>query len=254
MTPDSMGKPENVSGYLIDMLHAKTRLVATFAVLVLVTIVHSPMVLGAALVTAVTLVLLARLPWSDLRHRLLHLEGFMIVLVALLPFTVPGKPLFALGPVAATSEGLIRALTVVVKVNICALTVFALLGSLDPVRIGQAAETLGVPSKFVRLFLFTVRYVSVFRDETNRLADAMRVRAFRPRSNLHTWRTFGNLAGTMVVRSLERARRVDEAMRCRGFSGSMPTVPVGAVRHHDLAFATIFLCAIVGLLVVEFVA
>lgn len=246
--------PESVSDSPIDQLLPTTRLVATLAVLVFTTIVRGPMVLGAALAAAIGLVLLARLPWADLRHRLLHLEGFMIVLLALLPFTVPGRPVFELGPIVATSEGLVRALTVVVKVNICALTVFALLGSLDPVRIGQATETLGVPSKFVKLFLFTVRYVSVFRDETNRLAEAMRARAFRPRSNLHTWRTFGNLAGTMVVRSLERAQRVDEAMRCRGFAGSMPTVPAGPVKHYDVAFATIFLCTIVGLLVVEFVA
>ncbi|WP_378941227.1 cobalt ECF transporter T component CbiQ [Mesorhizobium sp. ANAO-SY3R2] len=246
--------PESLSDSPIDKLHPNTRLVATLAVLVFATIVHSPVVLGTALIAAAVLVLLARLPSADLRHRLLHLEGFMIVLLALLPFTVPGRPLFAVGPIVATNEGLIRALTVVIKVNICTLTVFALLGSLDPVRIGQAAMTLGVPSKLVKLFLFTVRYVSVFRDETSRLAEAMRARAFRPRSNLHTWRTFGNLAGTMVVRSLERAQRVDEAMRCRGFAGNMPTVPVGPVRHYDVAFASFFLCAIVGLLVVEFAA
>lgn len=238
----------------IDHLHPKTRLIATLAILVFATVVHNPAVLVLSMAAAGFLIWLAKSPWSELRHRLLHVEGFMVVLLILLPFTVPGTPLFTIGPIAATAEGLGRAIRVAVKVNICALTIFALLGSLDPVRIGQAAEALGVSPKFAKLFLVTVRYVSVFRAETNRLTDAMRVRGFRPGSNLHTWRTFGNLAGTMVVRSIERAKRVDEAMRCRGYSGAMPTVPAGALKPYDAAFASVLLCAMFGLLVMEYAA
>lgn len=254
MTPNSTAPLETAPDNLIDRLHPKTRIVATLVILVFATIVHSPMVLAVSMAAAVILVRLARLPWSELRHRLLHTEGFMVVLLILLPFTVPGTPVFVVGPVVATDAGVGRALTVAIKVNICALTIFALLGSLDPVRIGQAAEGLGVPAKFVKLFLFTVRFVSVFCAETNRLMEAMRVRGFQARSDLHTWRTFGNLAGTMVVRSLERAERVDEAMRCRGFTGNLPTVPVAAAKQFDAAFATVLLCAMFGLLVMEFVA
>lgn len=253
MTPGSnlfnSGTPPDSS---IDRLHPKTRLVATLAILIFATILHNPVVLAISMVAALALVRLARLPWADLRHRLLHVEGFMVVLLVLLPFTVTGTPLFVLGPVVATGEGVTRALTVAMKVNICALTILALLGSLDPVHIGRAAEDLGAPSKFVKLFLFTIRYVSVFRAETNRLTEAMRARGFRPGSNLHTWRAFGNLAGTLVVRSIERAQRVDEAMRCRGFSGSIPTVTTGAVKQYDAAFATALLCAMFGLLFMEF--
>jgi len=237
---------------LIGGLHPRTRLVMTLVALLAVTVVHNPVVLGMALVGAVTLVWLGRLPWTSLRHRLLHVEGFLIALLILLPFTVPGDAVFSLGPFAATAQGLSRALLVVVKVNICALTIFALLGTLDPVLIGQAAEGIGVPPRFVTLFLFTVRYVSVFRAETARLRDAMRSRGFVPGTNLHTMRTFGDLAGMMVVRSLERAQRVDEAMRCRGFAGRLPAGPLVATRRRDVAVATVFAGAIVGLLMLEF--
>lgn len=237
----------------IDRLHPRTRLLATLAAVIFVTTLHDLAVLSAALAGAVLLVWIADLSWRELRHRLLHVEGFLLVLLALLPFTVPGRPLFSLGPIMATSEGAIRALTVAIKVNICTLTIFALIGSLDPVRIGQAAEGLGAPARLVSLFLFTVRYVSVFRAETARLSEAMRARAFRPRSNLHTWRTFGNLAGMMMVRSLERAQRVDEAMRCRGFTGRVQAPPLGAAKPQDFAFASVFACALACLLVMEFV-
>lgn len=237
----------------IDRLHPRTRLLATLAAVIFVTTLHDLAVLCAALAGAALLFWISGLPWRRLRYRLLHIEGFLLVLLALLPFTVPGRQLFSLGPIAATNEGVIRALTVAIKVNICTLTIFALIGSLDPVRIGQAAESLGAPARLVSLFLFTVRYVAVFRAETARLSEAMRARAFRPRSNLHTWRTFGNLAGMMMVRSLERAQRVDEAMRCRGFKGRMHAPPLGAAKRQDFAFASVFACVLVCLLVMEFV-
>lgn len=236
----------------IDRLHPRTRLLATLSALIFVTAIHNLTVLGLALVAALTLVFFSGLSWPELRHRLVHVEGFLIALLLLLPFTIPGAPLFTLGPLTATTEGFARSLMIVVKVNTCAITIFALIGLLDPVVIGQTAKGMGVPARFVTLFLFTVRYVSVFREETARLREAMRARAFLPGSNSHTWRTFGNLAGMMMVRSLERAQRVDEAMRCRGFAGSMPAVPLPATKRRDAAFAAVFAGTIVGLLVMEF--
>lgn len=249
MTGDGMHADDGPIG----ALNPRTRLVATLVAVVLITALHNLGVLCAALVAAIMLAWLARLPWGGLRHRLLHVEGFLIVLLVLLPFTVPGEAVFSLGPVTATSEGLTRAVTAVLKVNVCALIVFVLVGTLDPVRIGQAAESLGAPRRLVSLFLFTVRYVAVFRAESARLGEAMRVRGFVPRSNLHTWRTYGNLAGMMMVRSLERAQRVDEAMRCRGFAGRVPAPPLGAAKQSDFAFATVFASVMVCLLVMEFV-
>lgn len=248
--PSGISAPDNP----IDRLHPKTRVVTTLAILLFVTIIHNPFVLTISMTTTIVLVRSTRSPWQKLQYRLLHLEGFMIVLLMLLPFTVPGTQLFAIGPLVATVEGMFRALIVAVKVNICVLAIYALLGSLDLVRIGQAAESLGLSSKFTRLFLVTVRYISVFRGEMNRLTEALRMRSFRPGSNMHTWRTIGNLAGTMVVRSIERAERVDEAMRCRGFSGSTPGMPLDTTRGYDAVFASLSFCVLLVLLLVEFTA
>jgi len=251
MTVNPIRRTTGRSASVIDKIHPQTLLITTFAIVLFVTLVHKLTVLIAILIGVLWLVWISRLTWSDLRHRVLHIEGFMLVLMVLLPFTVPGQTLIILGPFVATFEGVQAAVKVAIKVNICAVAAFALLGSLDPVRVARAAEDLGVPTRFVTLFLFTARYVSVFRVETARLTEAMRVRAFRPRSNLHTWHTYGNLVGMMLVRSLERARRVDEAMRCRGFTGQMPTPPIGAVGQRDLVFTATLVSVMVSLFVMD---
>ena len=48
---------------------------------------------------------------------------------------------------------------------------------------------------------------------------ALRVRGYRNRANLHSYRTIGAVTGALLVRGWERGERVGHAMRCRGFDG-----------------------------------
>ncbi len=84
--------------------------------------------------------------------------------------------------------------------------------------------------------MFTVRYIAVFEREYQRLRQAMRSRAFRPRLNRHTLRTFGYLVGMLLVRAMERSERIQQAMRCRGFAGRFHTHRHMRVRAADWAF------------------
>lgn len=244
-------EPDDVAESVLARLDPCTRLLSALGFVIGVGSLRSPLLLILAVTAAIGLVALARLPWVALRHRLRHVEGFMLLLLVLLPFSTPGSPLFSFGPVSLTEQGLLRAVTIALKVNASVLAIFALLGSLEPVRLGHAAARLGVPLKLAHLFLFAVRFVAVFRAEADRLLEAMRVRAFVARSNRHTWRTLGNLAGLLLVRSLDRAERVDEAMRCRGFSGRFPMVATGVTTRRDLTFAVAAGLAVIALVAVD---
>src|SRR5262249_34976662 len=83
----------------------------------------------------------------------------------------------------------------------------------------KAAHALRLPGVFVQVVLLTYRYVFVVAAELGRLRVALRARGFRARANRHTYRTVGNVTGMLLVRSHERAERVAQAMRCRGFDG-----------------------------------
>ena len=79
----------------------------------------------------------------------------------------------------------------------------------------------------------------------------MRIRAFNPRPELRTYRTYANLLGTLVVRSHDRAERVQRAMLCRGFSGTWPLLREPRLRAADLAAALVMLVFITTLVVLE---
>ncbi len=82
---------------------------------------------------------------------------------------------------------------------------------------------LHVPDKLVHTFFFCYRYISVIHEEYTRLRHAMRVRCFRPRTSLHTYRSYAYLVGMLLIKSYERSVRIYQAMLCRGFRGEYPT-------------------------------
>lgn len=191
------------------------------------------LLLGLAFALALAAGLAPRLLW----RRLLLLEGFMALLLILLPFSVAGETLWQLGPFAASREGLLQALTILLKANAVVLVLLALVGTLEPVTLGHALARLRVPDKLVHLLLFTVRYLEVLHGEYRRLRQAMRTRGFRARSDLHTWRSLGWLMGMLLVRSLERAQRILAAMKCRGFNGRFYLLDGRPWRLADSLFA-----------------
>ena len=76
----------------------------------------------------------------------------------------------------------------------------------------------------VLLTLLAHRYVFVLGDELRRLRVALRVRGFRAKANRHGYRTLGHVVGATLVRGSDRAERVADAMRCRGFDGRFHTL------------------------------
>jgi len=204
-----------------------------------------------ALAVAVAAAAVARLPPALVARRLAAAQLGLLPLLLTLPFAVPGTPVAPLGPLAPTSQGLLRAATLWLRVNAILLAVLALVGTLDAGRLAAALHRLGAPAALAQLLSFTVRYLGLLEQEYGRLRTAMRARAFRPRSDRHTWRSLGQLAGMLIVRSAARAERVMEAMRCRGFTGRLPVPEPQAWRARDAACVALACLVLLALVAVD---
>jgi len=204
-----------------------------------------------ALAAAVALAVLAGVRLGPALRRLGALEATLAMMLATLPFSVPGEPVLHVGPLVASDAGLARAAAVGLKANAVVLAMLALLGTQDASRVGYALHRLRVPDALVHLLLFTVRYLGVLEAEYGRLRAAMRARAFRPRTDAHTLRSLGHLVGMLLVRSAERAERVMAAMRCRGFTGRLYVLDDLRWRAADSAVAAGLALAIAALVGVD---
>jgi len=230
-------EPFAVGESWIHQLDPRLRVASATLFSVVVALAQRPLVIAVALISAMVLVALARLPGGRLMRRL-GLAGMFLVFIGLiLPFTQPGEPLFHIGPLTASREGVFLALSMMAKALAILSALTALLATMSIATLGHALHRLGIPAKLVYLLLITYRYLFVMEQEYQRLRRAARIRGFNPRTNLHTYRTYAYLIGMLLVRAAARAERVHQAMCCRGFRGRFYSLAEYPARSANRIFA-----------------
>ena len=201
-----------------------------------------------ALVMATALIPLGRIALTRLLGRLLVVNLFIAMLWRCLPFTVPGEALLTCGPMAASREGLALALTLTLRSNAIVLALMTLAATTPVTSLVHGLSRLGLPDKLIYLFFFTYRYADEIVKEYHRIHNAMKIRAFRPRTSLHTYRSYAYLVGMLLVGSYERGERIHAAMVLRGFNGRFPHLDALSLRAYD-AFALIATAGVITALV-----
>jgi cobalt/nickel transport system permease protein len=229
----------------------KIIVVALFSVIVAVS--SKFLALLPALAVSLFLVAMAKLPIKRVFHRLLLVNGLILFLWFVLPFSYNGKELFTIGPFVATKEGILLAGQITIKSNAILLSMIALLSTTPIFSLGHAMGQLNFPNKITHLFLFTFRYIHVIYKEYRRLTNAMRVRGFVPRTNMHTYKSYAYLLGMLLVRSYDRAERIHKAMLCRGFNNKYHSLTQFSLKTEDIFYLSLMLAVISGLAVLQWV-
>lgn len=204
----------------------------------------------AALLVSTLLTALARLDTKKLLSRLVAVNVFIFLLWIFIPFSYPGVTVFQIGPLTATREGILYALSITLKTNAIVLATIAILGTSEIFSLAHALIHLKTPDKLVHLFFFFYRYISVLHEEYSRLKNAMLIRCFKAGTNMHTYRTYAYLVGMLIVRSYERSQRIYQAMLCRGFKGRFPVASHFRLRKGDVVFGLLMAVVTVMLAII----
>jgi len=231
---------------LVSHLDPRWKLAALLIAAAVVASLHTLPATIAALAASLLLVVFARLPSRWFLERLAAVSLFLALFTLPLPWLLTGEGIvWTLGPFRLSWHGVEVALLLIAK----AITLVSLLLTVQataPLETTlKAAHALRIPGLLIQLGLLTYRYVFVLADELRRLRIALRVRGYRNRARRHSYRTAGHIAGTLLVRGYERAERVEQAMRCRGFDGQFRSLTTFATRFGDvLAFLVITTSAV----------
>jgi len=235
----------------IHSLDPRVKIIVAILFSVVVAVSSNFLALLPALAVSLFLIILARLSMRRVFYRLLLVNGLILFLWLFLPFTYQGEALFTIGPLVGTKEGVLYASQITVKCNAILLAMIALLATIPVFSLGHAMNELCFPDKIVHLFLFTYRYIHVIFQEYRRLINAMKMRAFVPGTNMHTYRSYAYLVGMLLVKSYDRAERIHRAMLCRGFNGKYYTLSRFSIKIGDILYLSLMLAAIVGLVFLQ---
>ncbi|MCB9894902.1 MAG: cobalt ECF transporter T component CbiQ [Planctomycetes bacterium] len=170
--------------------------------------------------------LIGRVPWWILAKRFVVVLPFILLVLVFLPFM---KPDTARGEYWVSVFGFrmsSRALVVLQNVAFKSLTsVFAMMllsATTSFQSLLRGFERLYVPRVFIEIVGFAWRYLFVLREEAQRMLRARDARAWRGRWLWQAW-VVGLMVGSLFLRAYERAERVYQSMKARGYHGDSHT-------------------------------
>ncbi|MCI5224764.1 MAG: cobalt ECF transporter T component CbiQ [Candidatus Electrothrix sp. AR4] len=236
---------------LLHRADPRGKLVGTGVLSLIIALCQNIRTALAGLLTALVLVLAARLPWKRVLHRLLVVNSFNILLWFVLPLTYGGTQLIEIAKISLSEPGLSLALLITVKANAIILIFISLLATSTAAQLGHGMQQLWISPKLCLLLLFSYRYIELIYQELQRLRRAAKLRCFQPGTNLHTYKTYSYMLGMLLVRSWNRAARVQQAMLLRGFSGNFHSLHTVKMQSGDLLLSAILLLVGLGLLLFE---
>ena len=141
--------------------------------------------------------------------------------------------LMHLGPIGI-SGGWISFLSVMMRFALTASAALVLIGVTGFNSVCMAVEKMGAPKVFAVQLLFLYRYIFVLADEASRVSRARGLRAFGARGM--EMKVFTSMIGQMLLRTLDRAKRIHLAMRCRGFDGEIRILRPMRIGGRDICF------------------
>ena len=167
---------------------------------------------------------------------------------------VPGEPLASLWGLTVTDAGVGYLLVFTARVAV-GVTLLSLLVLTTPfAAIVAAMRSLGLPVALVWVLAITYRYLFLFFDELQRLVVARNSRTRGAATRRAGWRDLRGIAGTFLLRTLDRGERVGRGMRARG--GGRPPSPYdrsGSLVAADYALLSLAGVALLGSGVVRWI-
>ena len=133
------------------------------------------------------------------------------------------------------SAGLLSFLSILVKFALTVSATLLLIATTSFPGVCHALRRLGCPPLFISQLQFLYRYLFVLAEEAMRIVRARDLRSFGKRGTGAA--VFVRLAGILLIRTLDRAERIYQAMLSRGFAGDIPTLRRSRLAAGDFYFA-----------------
>ncbi|MEI6970139.1 MAG: cobalt ECF transporter T component CbiQ [bacterium] len=101
-------------------------------------------------------------------------------------------------------------------------------------RLGAGLIRLGMPRVFAVQIQLLHRYLFVMTDDAVRMVRAFEMRSVGP--STPRFGVYASMTGHLLLRSLERAQGIYEAMVSRGYDGTVRVMSPTAIRFADVLF------------------
>jgi cobalt/nickel transport system permease protein len=223
----------------VHRLHPMAKLAATFAYILVVLSFASQNVSGlvAFFFYPALMMPLSGVPYRPLAKRLMFALPFALmggignlIWMRDTAFTLLGLPV---------SYGMVSFVSILLKTLLSVFAVLILIATTSFVEVVYQLGRLGMPSIVCLQFAMTYRYLSVLLSEASSMLTAYSLRS--PNQRGIKMKDTGSFLGQLILRSFDRADRVYQAMKCRGFQGTYRGGETERPKVRDWFCAALFL-------------
>lgn len=198
--------------------HPRPKLVGLLALIFSFSTAQSIAAVAIALAVAVGLYRVSGLPWGLWRSRVVAPGWFIVALVAALPLVAGQTAIAAIGPLVIYQEGTATALLILGRFLSLVTLALVLVETTPWIELVRALRRLGLSPVLTDLLLLSYRYLADVAACWQRMVAASTLRGFQwRRLDRRRLTRLAALVGTLLIRSHDRAQRVYQAMRLRGY-------------------------------------
>lgn len=172
-----------------------------------------------------------RIPLGFLVRKLLPVLPFALLVGLFNPLL--DREAVALGPFQVAA-GWLSFLSILVRASLSATGALLLIAVAGLSEVAVGLGRLRVPRVFVVQLVFLYRYIFVLAEEGIRVARARALRSFDGRGL--GLQHAGSILGRFLLRTMDRAGRIHQAMVCRGFDGEIRILRPLKLGPRDLAY------------------
>lgn len=162
---------------------------------------------------------------------------FVLSLVLVLMWSQPGTPVLPLGPLTLTDNGLFMVVILVLKA-LASVTYSLFFLMTTKYNYFSAMIYRIFPSPIDQIFLMSYRFIFITLKMVDNMLKAIRSRGGGLiKSARKQGRLFAEVFALTLIRSYDRAERVNKAMEARGFKGKyMAATRIPGIRPVEYAF------------------
>jgi cobalt/nickel transport system permease protein len=203
----------------VHRLDSRAKIIVTLAFIIIVMSFprHTVSALTPFLIYPLALLCVGHIPARHILTKLLLAAPFA-VLVGIFNPLMDHQPVGMIGPFTLTG-GWITFASILLRFTLTVGAALTLVACTGMHRLGAGLEQLGCPRVFVVQLLFLHRYLFVIADEGVKMMRAVELRSTGTRSL--RFGAYGSLVGHLLLRAMDRAGRVYQAMVARGFDGEI---------------------------------
>ncbi|WP_026672036.1 cobalt ECF transporter T component CbiQ [Alkalihalobacterium bogoriense] len=179
-----------------------------------------------------------KIPFVTLCKRYLIITPFLLLMTIPLLFTSSN---------ISSNDNFIFAFTIIAKAFTSMTIITLILETQTLEQFMNSLSHLKIPTVLITVLILSYRYVFLFLDDIQKMQLAAKSRFFSGGIRLKSLKTYGQLTGSLLTKSIDRSEHVYEAMASRSFNGKLHVGPCKRPTKTDVikgAFMILFLIAL----------